>query len=239
MHTNTYFIFITYKGIMIKTKIKKAIALASITAMLTASLGSSFAATDIGDATVTGSGALTQDIIWDDNFPGTATGTVSGIVVTAEVLPTINMTISADTIDLGVLLAGVESTGSLDIEVGTNAADGVSITARSWSGGLTNTTDNAIQINDLVTDGTAESYTFASAANAIDSTVTGFTTTGDLTAIEVNDNSTEHVVYTTNKPEQDDGTIQDVSFTVAAISNAQTAAGNYRDEITFTITGNF
>lgn len=223
---------------MIKTKIKKAIALASIVALTATSLGNSFAASDIGDATVTGNPGLSADIIWDDTFPGTATGTVSGIVVTAQVLPTINMVISADSIDLGDLTAGIESTGNLNIEVGTNAANGVNITARSGSGGLTNVTDNSIQINDLVADGVAESYTYSSSANATDSTYSGFANTGDLAATEVNNNTTEHIIYTTNKPEQDQN-VDDVTFTVGATSNAQTAAGTYQDTITFTVTGNF
>jgi hypothetical protein len=74
---------------------------------------------------------MTQDIMWDDSIPGFATGSVSGIIVTAQILPTINMTISADSINLGTLLANVTSSGTLDIEVGTNAANGVNITARS------------------------------------------------------------------------------------------------------------
>jgi hypothetical protein len=41
------------------------------------------------------------------------------------------MVFSSGGIDLGDLNAGVASTGSLFIEVGTNAKDGVSITARS------------------------------------------------------------------------------------------------------------
>jgi len=221
---------------MIKTKIQKAIAIASIAALAATTLGSTFAA-NIGTASI--NGGASSNVVWDDTFPGTATGTVTGIVVSAQVLPTLNMVVSTWAIDLWILTAGLEANGSLDIEVGTNAANGVSISARSWSGGLTNTTDNVLQINDLTVDGIAESYTFASSALAIDSTVAGFTTTGDLAALEVNNNTTEHTIYSTNKPELDDATNADVAFTVAATSNAQTAAGDYEDIITFTVTGNF
>ncbi|MGB2110555.1 MAG: hypothetical protein ACPHY8_01090 [Patescibacteria group bacterium] len=44
--------------------------------------------------------------------------------------------------------------------------------AKSGSGGLTNTSDNSLQINELTADGSAESYTFASSAGMGDSTVT-------------------------------------------------------------------
>lgn len=224
---------------MIKTKIKKAFALAWIVALVGTNLSTTFAATDVGNITVTGSGAMTQDIMWDDSIPGFATGSVSGIIVTAQILPTINMTISADSINLGTLLANVTSSGTLDIEVGTNAANGVNITARSWSGGLTNLGNNSIQINNNTTDGVQESYTFASTANATDSLASGFSSTGDLTAVEVINNTTEHIIYTTNKPEQDNATVQDLTFKVAATANAESQAGSYKDEITFTITGKF
>ena len=223
---------------MIKTKIKKVLATLALTAIATATLGSTYAASQIGTGSVNGDPAFDAAVIWDDSFPGTATGTVSGIQVTAQVLPTLNMVISTSTIDLGILTAGVEAAGTLDIEVGTNAADGVSITAKSGSGGLTNTTDNALQINNSAVDGIAESYKYSSVANADDSTVTGFLSTGDLAATEIID-STEYTVYSTNKPEQDDAIAADLTFTVNATSNAQTAAGNYEDTITFTVTGNF
>jgi hypothetical protein len=149
------------------------------------------------------------------------------------------MVISTGAIDLGTLNAWVESTGSLWIEVGTNAANGVTITARSWSGGLTNTSDNAIQINDLTDDWVADSYTFAATAWANDSTVSGYTQSSDYAAVEVDNNTTENTIYSTNKPEQDDNTNADVTFVVAATPNIQTAAWDYQDKITFTVTGNF
>jgi len=219
-----------------KTKIKKAIAIASIAALTATTLGSSYAAV-IGTASITG--GVSNDVIWDNTFPGTATGTTDWIVITAKVLPTLNMTVSTGSIDLGTLTSDVASTGSLDIEIGTNAAAWVVITARSWSGGLTNTADNAVQINDLATDGNTESYTFGSAFNTVDSTIGSFVSTGDLSTTQVNDNSTEHTIYSTNKPELDDATNADVTFDVATTSNAQTAAWDYQDTITFTVTGNF
>lgn len=220
---------------MIKTKIKKAIAVASVASIAAATLGTTFAA-NIGTAGVSGTGAFDSNIVWDDTFPGFATGSVSGIVVKAKVDPTLNMTLSTSEIDLGTLVAGVPSNGTLDIEVGTNAVNGVNVTARSSKGGLENTASGAIVINDADADG--EAYTFASSANAIDSTVSGFATTGDLTALEVNDNVTEHTIYTTNKPERDLG-VNDVTFTVSTTATAQTPAGDYEDTITFTVTGNF
>ncbi len=230
---------------MIKTKIKKATAIAGITALMATTLGlaglaTSYAATQIGTGSVDGIGAFDAPIIWDDTFGNNnnATGSVSDILVQATVAPSLNMEISTDVIDLGELVADTESTGSLDLEIGTNAVNGVSITARSQSGGLTNTGDNDIQINSLATDGVVESYKFASALNAAeDSSITGFSSSAALDA-DVDNNGDEHTVYTSDKPESTDG-INDVTFTVKATSDAQTPAGLYEDHITFTVTGNF
>lgn len=223
-----------------KTKIKKAAAIAAVAVLSATTFGWAYAAI-VGQGTVTGNATLTQDIVWDNTFPGTATGTVSGIIVTASVAPTLNMSISADTIALGLLTPGVESTGSLNLEIGTNAVSGVKITARSWSGGLTNTSDNTIQINNLTTDWIAENYQFSSVHNAIDDSdvsTFAFQADSDLVALEVNDKTIEHTIYHTNKPENTNGA-DDVVFTVGATANAQTPAGDYQDNITFTVVGNF
>lgn len=228
---------------MIKTKIKKAIALSGIvaisaTSLATSGLGTAFAATQIGTGSVTGTGAFNTSIIWDDLFPGTASGSVSGIKIKAKVLPTLNMEISTDVIDLGNLNAGITATGSLFIEVGTNAKSGVSITARSGSGWLTKTDDNAIQLNDLTTDGVAESYTYASTPNAVDDSSSPAFTASGMTLTEINNNVTEHTVYTTNKPEATN-LVDDLEFVVSATSTAETPAWDYEDTVTFTVTGNF
>lgn len=220
---------------MLKTKIKKAFAVAWITAITMTNFANVFAATNIGTAGVQGQGAFDSNVVWDDNFPGTATGTVTGVQVTASVLPTLNMTLSDSVIALGNITPGTAKNGTLDIEVGTNAANGVTITARSANGGLVKTDDPTIFINS--TNG--DNYTYASTANAIDSTIGTFTSTGDLTATEVTDNTTEHKIYETNKPELDDNAAADVTFTVEVDVDAETPAGDYTDEITFTVTGNF
>ncbi len=226
---------------MIKTKIKKAIALAWITAIAaTSALGgalNTYAATQIGTGSVTGTSAFDTAILWDGTYTAnSASGSVSNIIVTATVLPTLNMTISTGSIDLGTLVPNVESTWTVGIEIWTNATNGVSITARSWSGGLTNTASGAIQINDLDADG--ESYKFSSLTGAIDSSITWFSSQS-YAAVEVNDNATENSVYTSNKPEKDDAANYDLVFTVGATATSETPAWDYQDNITFTVTGNF
>jgi hypothetical protein len=222
---------------MTKTQIQKVFAAIALFAIATTNFGAAYA-TQVGTGSVTGTGAFDSVINWDDSFPGTASGSVSNILIKARVNPSLNMQISAEEIDLGVLVAGVTSTGGLFIEVGTNAVSGVSITARSQNAGLENTSDGTIEINDLSTDGIAESYTWESTAGATDSSNGAFISSGDLSTIEINDDTTEHTVYSTNKSEPS-AALNDVEFVVSAESTAETPAGDYEDLVTFTVTGNF
>ncbi len=225
---------------MINTKIKKAAALVAVAAMTASTFGNAVAATNVGTGSVTGSAALDQAIVWDDTFgtAGNATATVTGIKVTATVAPTMNVSFSTDEIALGVLTPGVESTGTLNIEVGTNAVDGSKITLRSTNGGLKHTA-NAELIND--DDANGEGYTFQ-ATTADDSTIVAgvakSTTLGAATQSDTANKATEHVVYKAEKAEITEGT-DDCVLTVAATAIATTSAGDYEDTLTFTITGNF
>jgi hypothetical protein len=152
------------------------------------------------------------------------------------------MTISTGSINLGTLVAGVPSNWSLGIEIGTNAANGVTITARSWSGWLTKTNDvnTKIQNNASVfNDGIVESYTFAATAGANDSNTAWFVQSSNYAAVQVNNETVENTIYSTNKGEADDNTVADLAFTVEAQTVAETAAWDYQDNITFTVTGNF
>ncbi len=200
--------------------------------------GFSFAS-QIGTGVVLGSGALNSQMNWNDTFVGSsASGSINGIEITARVLPTLNMTISGSgIIDLGNLSSASASTGSVDIEIGTNALNGASVTARSTNGGLANISSGAYVINNLVTDNYADSYKFLSTANTTDSTAPGFTQSGTLNT-EVSDNLTNYTLYTSSKP-QPLTNVDDFSFQVSAQPNAQTPAGDYRDLVIVTVTGNF
>jgi hypothetical protein len=128
------------------------------------SAASSVGATNIGTGSVVGSGSLSAPVVWGDVFgTATATGTVNGLAVTARVQPVLNMVITGSgTIDLGTLTSSAASTGSVNIEIGTNAVNGASVTARSTNGGLQNTSNATFYINDQTADEVADSYKFLS-----------------------------------------------------------------------------
>ena len=219
---------------MAKTKIQKVFAYAALFGMV--GLTSNVHAVQIGTGSITGGSS--SAINWNGTYTtGSASGTVNGVVVTATVAPTLNMVVSAGTIALGTLSTTAYVTGSVDIEVGTNARNGVTVTAKSTNSGLTSATTGQ-SINSLATDGAVDSYKFTSVLNAAsDSTIVGYTQTANLNA-EVN-STASNTVYTTNKPEALSGT-NDVTLKVSAKVNAQTAAAtNYTDTVQITVTGNF
>ncbi len=218
-----------------KTKIKKILAILTV---VTLAINTTYAATQIGTWSVSGTTSFDSDITWNDLIPWTATGTVTGIVVRGSVLPTLNMVISTGAINLGTLSSSAYATWSLDIEVGTNAANWVNITAKSGTGWLRSASNWSV-INDAITDWLAESYRFASALNAAsDSSVSWFTQTADLSA-EVNDSTTTHTLYSSTKPESSSW-VNDVTFYVSALVDEQTPAWtDYQDSITITVVWNF
>ena len=220
---------------MMKTKIKNGLAIFAIAAL---TINSTYAATQIGTWSVSGTSSFDSGVMWDDAMPWIATGSVSGILITAKVLPTLNMVISTGSIDLGTLNAAAYSTWSLDIEVGTNASNWVTVSATSNAGWL-NSATNGSTINNTTTDWIAESYIFSSALNAAsDSSVTWFSQTANLST-EINDNATAHTLYNTNKPESSSW-VNDVTFFVSAKIDEQTPAGtDYQDTVTLTVVWNF
>ena len=202
---------------------------------------SSYAATTIGSGSVVGSGSLTTNIVWDDTFPGTATGTINGLVIQATVLPVLNMVISGSgTIDLGNLTNTAYSSGSVSMEIGTNAVNGAGITVRSTNGGLQNASSPSTYINNLTADEVTDSYRFTGTVNTTnDSSYAAFTQSSPITAgVEVNDNTTNNILYTSNKPQKITG-VDDVVFTVSAKPDIETPAGKYRDVVVVTVAGHF
>ncbi len=201
----------------------------------------SYAATTIGTGSVVGSGALSANVVWNDTFPGSATGVVNGLVVKAQVLPVLSMVISGSgIIDLGVLTSAAYSSGSVSLEVGTNAVNGSAITVRSTNGGIQNTSNASIYINNLTTDEVADSYRFTGVVNGTnDSSYAAFAQSSAITAgVEVANNTTEHILYTSNKP-QKLNLVDDVVLTVSAKPDIETPAGNYRDIVVVTVSGQF
>ena len=215
--------------------LKKIFAILALTAMLANNIGSTYAATDIGDINITGWSST--DVIWDDALPGYSTGTSANVTISARVVPILTMTVSTGVIDLGDLSYTAYVTGSLDIEIGTNARNGVIVSVVSASGGLTNDDDNSFQVNNLVADGIAESYKFNSEINAVaDSSVAGFASTANLDT-EIS-STASNVVYSTNKEEADNG-VDDFTFKISSKIDAQTPSGTYGDTISFTVTWSF
>ncbi len=201
----------------------------------------SYAATNIGSGTVVGSGGLTTNVVWDDNFPGSATGVVNGLVIKARVIPVLNMVISGSgEINLGTLTSAAYSSGSVNIEVGTNAVNGSAVTVRSTNGGLQNVSSPSTYINNLTTDEVADSYRFTGVVNITnDSSYAAFSQSSSITAgVEVANNTTEHVLYTSNKPQKING-VDDVTLTVSAKPDIETPAGNYKDVVVVTVSGQF
>lgn len=195
---------------MKKTNMKKILAILTISSLAINSVN----AVQIGTWSVSWTTSYDAVINWDGNTPWVASGSITWLAITASVLPILNMVISTWSIDLWILSSVSYSTWSLDVEVGTNAWMWVNITAQSGTGWLRSASANAI-INDQTTDWLAESYRFASALNAAsDSAVSGFSQTANLSA-EVNNNTTSHILYSTNKPESSSW-VNDVTFYVSA-----------------------
>ena len=55
----------------------------------------------------------------------------------------------------------------------------------------------------------------------------------------MNDNTTNHVVYTSNKPQALSVGTDDITFSVSTKPDAQSPAGDYTDVVVVTVTGNF
>lgn len=147
------------------------------------------------------------------------------------------MTISGSgTLALGNLSSTNASTGTLSVEVGTNAVNGASVTASSTYGGLQNTTSGSIMINNLTADGFADSYKFVSVLGTTDSTALGFTQSGAINS-EIN-NTSAVTIYSCSRP-QPLTNVDDFTFSVVAQPNGQTPAGDYKDIIKITVAGNF
>ncbi len=211
----------------------KLLAIIAIFAMLYMTASNVFAAT-ISNITVWGPDTQNVNLDWNETYPvWDITGSAQNIKVKARIEPTLNMSLSASEIDLGLLTPWVAETWTIDIEVGTNAKNGVVVTVQSTNWALVNTADNTTELSSIYKYSSTNQNTGA----ALDSTLAGFAVSNTLAEVDVDTNV--HTIYETNKPENNDDTVKDLQFWVSVEANSQSQAWEYEDLLTFTITGRF
>jgi hypothetical protein len=218
-----------------KTNIQKAIALVSIVGILILNAWNAFAV-KIGEGIVT-------DTTWnavvtpvDINQVGTsASGSITGIKVTANVGPVLSLTIDKSLIDLGNISGFVKS-GSLKLEAGTNSPNWLRITATSQNGWLGQVSGTGL-INSA-TPGAAYAFASASGNGATDFTSPHVPAFRTPTSITTPGSSID--IYSTTMAEKHSTTTDDIEFTVTATAwTASFPDWDYEDLITFTISTTF
>lgn len=211
----------------------KFLAFIAMCAMLFMTANNAFASV-IGNITVWGPDTQSVDLNWGWSYPvWDINGNVANIKVKAKIEPTLNMSLSASEINLWVLTPWVAASWSLDIEVGSNAKNGVVITVQSTNWDLVNTADNTTKLSATYKYSSTNQNTGA----GLDSTITSFAVSNTLAETDVD--TAVHTIYETNKPEKNDDTTKDLKFGVSVNATAESQAGEYEDLLTFTITGRF
>lgn len=169
-----------------------------------------------------------------NGFYGSATAgnTTNNVVVSATVVPTLTMAVSAATIALGTLGTAAYNTAATTVTVSTNANGGTTVAMAST--GLKDATINKqIGVTAIgATPQTAATDYYKVSTNASPVIVDGNTT---LAAAGGTDMLATQNVYTTAGPVAAAATL----VTVGAKIAATTEAGTFADTLTFTVTGSF
>lgn len=204
--------------------LKKIIAWSSAVALL--AMNAAYAAT-IGTTTNDG-GTSTWAVnsSWDGTSdPDTSTASwSSSVAVTAQVAPTLSMTISTWAINFGTLAPTVVATGTLSIVTTTNAEGGIGVAMTS--NGLHSATKfigNYSNVGAATSDAT-DFYKVVSATNAWG------------TGLASQDIAASNAILAAGNVVQANAT---TTVNVTAMAWNQTEAGNYSDTLTFTVTGTF
>lgn len=209
-----------------KTSLKKLVAGASLIALV---IMNTTYATQIGTGTITGGSTTPINSTWDG--VGTPTGTsASGslnVLVSAQVIPTLSMTISTGALNFGVLAIGANNQ-SLTVTTATNAKDGLVVAVGSTGLATGNAaTDKHIgtlsRVSSVATTGT-DSYQIGSSTSAGGTALSTTDVAGTQTVLNASDVTEANATTTVN---------------LSATIDAQTEAGNYNDTLTFTVTGSF
>lgn len=209
-----------------KTSLKKLVAIASLMALVTLNSAS---ATQIGTGTITGGATTPINSTWDGtgNPAGTSASGSLNVLVSAQVVPTLSMTVSTGALDFGVLAIGANSK-SLTLTTATNAKDGVVVSVDSTGLATGNAaTDKFIGAlgrgSAVATTGT-DTYTIDSTTSAGGTALSNTAVWASQTVLNANTVAKANATTTVN---------------LTANIDAQTEAGNYNDTLTFTVTGSF
>lgn len=207
-----------------KTSLKKLVAGASILALT--AMNSAFASSL--SLTGTDTSLSLTGAIGGESYTGTSVTGSLNVTVSAQVLPTLSLDISAGSLNLGVLDSSIVSTGSLDVTLSTNATDGANVTVSSNTGWLASSQGDLIEYVNAVTAGT-QGYNL---------TVSDNVSAGG--AIPTITNSTVEDIVDTGILSVDNPT-RDAKVTVQANASIDslTPSGDYSVVHTFTVTGNF
>lgn len=209
-----------------RTSLKKLVAGASVLALV--AINSAYA-TQIGTGTITGGSTTPINSTWDGVSTPTGT-TASGsldVQVSAQVIPTLTMTISTGALNFGVLAIG-QNDQSLTVTTASNAKDGVVVAVGSnglaTGNGLTDKfIGNLGRVAAVATTGT-DTYTIDSTSTKAGWVLTTSNVAGTQTVLNATNVNDANAVTTVN---------------LHATIDAQTEAGNYNDTLTFTVTGSF
>ncbi|MGE4444304.1 MAG: hypothetical protein AB7E37_04900 [Candidatus Altimarinota bacterium] len=207
-----------------KTSLKKLVAGASI---LTLTAMNSVFASSLSLTGTDTSLSLTGATGGTSYSGASVTGSLN-LTVTAQVLPTLSLDISAGSLDLGVLDSSIVSTGSLDVKLSTNATDGANVTVSSNTGGLASTQGDLIEYVNTVVAGT-QGYNL---------TVSNNVAYGGAIPSIANatvENLADASILTVDNPTKD----AQVTVQANASIDTLTPSGDYSVVHTFTVTGNF
>lgn len=220
-------------------KLKALVSLVSLVALLSYNVSSVFAV-KVGEISVennTGEYTITSpvDIDWDGAFNGNEnwSWSLTGIKVTAEVKPIINMKVSKPILELWDI-TGIEASSTLNIEVGTNSPSWVVVKAISQSGWLVNTD---LEDNSIVNNAQGGIYKFSSISGWDTKTTVTFLDSKDIT-----ESDKEAVIYKNTAPEvlkNDTAWAYDIEFKITAKAQETAAPWSYEDYITFLVVANF
>lgn len=165
---------------------------------------------------------------WGTSYSGASVTGSLNLTVTAQVLPTLSLDISAGSLDLWVLDSSIVSTGSLDVKLSTNATDGANVTVSSNTGWLASTQGDLIEYVNTVVAGT-QGYNLTVSNNVADG--------GAIPSIAnaTVENLADASILTVDNPTKD----AQVTVQANASIDTLTPSGDYSVVHTFTVTGNF